>query len=181
MVQNEQMAPATATLSPESHQPAHVPSAQSTTQLPPELEKAQKLLDAGRAEEALKVVIGRSSGGPLAVNARAVCLMRLNQPAEAVKALRTIALESGGLLLKRNTSLAVKTNFATALALSGNVSGASRILGEIEEKNDKHVQALRQAIERWQKNLSTWEWLQWKTGIAIERAVQLDFPPGTLI
>jgi hypothetical protein len=155
-------------------------AAASTAELPDELQKIQKLLDSDRPEEALKIAVGRGSGGPLHANARAVCLMRLGRPEEAVKVLRPVAVEGGGVFLHTNAPLAAKINFATALALSGNPQGTVGVLNEIEQEDNLHVQVLREAIRRWEKELSLWEWIQWKGGVSISKPVSLDSPPGTL-
>lgn len=151
------------------------------SQLPDDLQKIQDLLEAGRPEDALKIAVGRGSGGPIHANARAVCLMRIGKTEEAVKTLRSVALEGGGVFLRAQAPLACKINFATALALSGNPGGAINVLSEIKQEDDPRVQALREAIRRWEKGLSLWEWIQWKGGVSINLPVPLDFPPGTLI
>lgn len=154
--------------------------ARLAVQVPPELRKIQQLLDAGRPEQALLVANGNGSGGPLHSNARAVCLMRLGRADEAVRILRSLVLNPGGLFLRENVPLAFQINFATALALAGHSQGALAILNEIRQQDDPRLAALRHALRRWESRLSLWEWIQWKGGIAISRPVPLDSPPGTL-
>ena len=158
------------------------PPAQSniSRELRSHLDRLQQLLDQSRADEALKLATGRGSGSPLDVNARAVCLMRIGRPEEAVKILRNIVLEGSSPYLKASAPVVFKSNFVTALALSGNPVGAYRALEDLREVAHPRLAELRLAIAQWVKTLSVWERVQWTCGIELNKPVLLSFPPGEL-
>jgi hypothetical protein len=151
------------------------------SELPAALRECQGLLAAGRAKEAFQVLNSRGLSGVQFQNARAVCLLRLNDPAAAVAALRTLVMEPGALAMRADVPILFQINFATALAMSGNVLGAVRIMNGIEQPDDPRLQELRQAVAQWEKTLTFWEWIQWCGGVSIDRPLSIGFVPGSLV
>lgn len=145
------------------------------------LKKIAALLESGQPQAALDLVNSRNSSDPSLKNARAVCLMRLGNPDQAVRVLREITLANGGVWFRDNIPLEYKVNFATALAMTGNASGAASILNELPTENSPSVARLQDAIQRWKQSLSLWQRFLWKLGIASEQPVPLDFPPGEIV
>ncbi|QDU40601.1 hypothetical protein Mal4_49590 [Maioricimonas rarisocia] len=144
------------------------------------LQQIHDLLARQKNQEALTLASGSGTDGIPFRNARAVCLMRVGDPQQSVRVLRSLTV-SGGVTLRSDSPLECQINFATALAMSGNAQGAVSILDSINRDNDPRVHRLRDAIAHWQTKLTFWEWIQWKGGMAVERPVPLDFEPGELM
>jgi hypothetical protein len=106
--------------------------------------------------------------------------MRLGNVKVAVDVYRGLVLSSGGLILRQDVPVVYKTNYATALLLSGNVSGCQRVLNEVNDQSSPPVQRLRDAIHGWVKGMSFWQRLNWWTGGTPTHPVVLNFPPGEL-
>jgi Flp pilus assembly protein TadD len=172
---------ATAKKSPKSsvNKTSQSPDATPADGLTPALRTVKSLLDAGRPEDAFHVVNGLGLRDAATQNARAVCLMRMGRPEEAVRALRGAVLK-GGLILRDDVPTAYKVNFAVALALSGNPTGAVAILSEFDAEDHPQVIALRQAIQRWKRSLPFLQRLQWTLGANIESRVPVDEAPGVI-
>lgn len=156
-------------------------------QRPPQSAPADKrlrqiydLLNCGKTEEALTLASKRGAAGIPIQNARAVCLMRLGDPEQAVRILRSLTV-TGGVNLRSDAPLECQINFATALAMSGNPLGAVRILDAINADDDPRIVRLRNAIADWKSLLSLWERIQWIGGVALNRPVPLAYEPGELI
>src|SRR5262249_577514 len=73
-----------------------------------------------------------------------------------------------------------KTNYATALLLSGNIAGGLRALDEVRDEQCPAVGRLREAVRRWERNLTFWQRVNWWLGGEPDRPLTLDFPPGDL-
>ena len=56
------------------------------------------------------------------------------------------------------------------------------VLAEIKDERHPRIQQLRAAIKRWEKSLSFWQWLNWRTSWIepTNRPVTIDFLPGEL-
>ena len=147
---------------------------------PPGLrDQVEKLLQAGQPKKALDVLARSKVHPPWSTNAIAVCLLRLGQADRAVELFRNLVL-SGNLFLRPDVPTAWKVNFATALLMSGNLSGCVQLLGDIREEDHPGVQRLRAALRSWHSRLSVWEKIQWLLGGQPASPVELDFPPGEL-
>lgn len=160
---------------------------QSSSQLPNDsrldasLRQAQRLIDAGQPDQALKV-LGRSKLTTDEVrNARGVCLLRLGRIDDALQQFRTLTLAPGCTWMKPGLPAIYQVNFATTLLISGRRAGCLSALYEIDDQSHPSVLRLRGAIERWQRSLSWSQWLLWKIGVEPSLPVALDFPPGELI
>jgi hypothetical protein len=144
------------------------------------LDQARHLLELDKPQEAFDLINAKGSGAPAMKNARGVCLMRMQQPALAVRTYRSIVLDHNGISLRSDVPIVYKTNFATALLLDGNVSGCQSVLDEIRDENDPGVQKLRSVIQRWVSELSFLKRLAWKAGSQPAHPVTIDFVPGEL-
>jgi hypothetical protein len=144
------------------------------------LDQARHLLELGKPKEAFDLINAKGSGAPAMKNARGVCLMRMQQPALAVRTFRSVVLDHNGLSLRADVPTVYKTNFATALLLEGNVSGCQSVLDEIRDEDDPGVQKLRAVIRKWVAELSFLQKLAWKAGSQPVRAASIDFLPGDL-
>ena len=75
-----------------------------------------------------------------------------------------------------------RTNFATALLMSGHPAGCEEILADLVDKTHPSVQRLIKAIDQWVKSLTFWQKLNWWVGRIEPKDchVRLDFVPGEL-
>ncbi|WP_437224287.1 hypothetical protein SH661x_003566 [Planctomicrobium sp. SH661] len=156
------------------------PPTRETRSLPEPLPKVQELLNAGRVQEALQLASGRGSGGPAIRNAIAVCQMRLGKPDDAVRTLRSAFIAQGSTNFRENVPEIYRVNFATALALMGNLSGALSTLRELENPTTAEAAQLLEAIRRYEKQLSFPAWIFWKAGLSGESPLDLGEQPGTI-
>ena len=115
-------------------------------------------------------------------NIRGVHFLREGNLDEAVNVLRGLVMPPGCTWTRPDAPNLYKRNFATALLLAGHPSGCLELLAEMRDEQHPRVQQLRAAIKRWEKTLSFFQWLNWRTGW-IEPAnhpVTIDFIPGEL-
>lgn len=146
----------------------------------PLLEKVRQLLAAGRADEAKRLLVREHSEHVLVKNALGVCLLRLGQFDDAVKLFRGIALTGHGIVVRTDVPTIVKSNFATALLLRGEVDGCLSILSESQDLQHPSVIRLYEAVQRWKKTLTIGQRLHWWLGVPPEKPVPLDFEPGEI-
>ncbi|MDA1050648.1 MAG: hypothetical protein O3C40_09220 [Planctomycetota bacterium] len=138
-----------------------------------------RLSSVGEVRATSDAPVDRSSNNQ---NRRAVKFLREGNLVEALCILRSLVLKPGCTWMRPEVSNLVKRNFATALLLDGHPSGCLEILAEIKDETHPRVRELRAAIERWEKTLSFFQWLNWWTG-RIEptnRPVLIEFILGEL-
>jgi len=140
--------------------------------------EARELLARGRPAEALSVVRPFVSGDPEARNIQGVALLRLGHVDRALRVFESLVLGSNGVSPRKNVPDLVRTNFATALLLSGDVRECLRTLKELKNPGAYTAVCLQTAVRRWWKGLSLWQRLRWCLGGTPHRPVKLDFPPG---
>jgi len=115
-------------------------------------------------------------------NIRGVQFMREGNIDEAVSILRSLVMPPGCTWTRPDAPNVFKRNFATALLLAGHPSGCLELLAEMRDDQHPRVQQMRAAIKRWEKSLSFFQWINWRTGWIepANRPVLLDFVPGEL-
>lgn len=149
---------------------------------PPEsadlLARIDHLLRDGRADQALDAATG-VPGSPWVENARAVCLLRLGQPARAAEVLRGLVFDPSGLTVRTDADPAFLANYATALLLTGNTDGFHGMLNAVRDRGHPAVVRLTDAVRRWKAAMTWGEWVRSLLG-APARPLTLDFPPGDL-
>lgn len=144
------------------------------------LEQVRKMLEAGKAAEAMEMLGSLRDDGVWLRNARAVCLMRLGRAEEAGRSLKTILFRHDSAAARADAPEAVKLNYATAMLLTGNVAGAQSVLEEVLEDTPA-VWKLRGAIKAWRRRLPLHRRLATMLGAyPYDTPVSLDFPPGEL-
>jgi hypothetical protein len=143
------------------------------------LGKVKQLLDEQRSEKALEVITRSRLSSPWITNARGVCALRLGNAKQASGIFQGLVGHLG-VMLKPDTPLVFKTNFATALLASNNTAGCLSVLHEIGKEQNPTVQRLRTAIREWKQGLSFWQKFKWYTGDYPEKPVVLSFPLGEL-
>jgi hypothetical protein len=170
--------------SPELSPPAQQGKTNSPETRPPEvvelLAKVGQLLDEGQAGRALDVIAQSGVASPWATNALGVCQLRLGNAKVAIDVFRGLVLGAGGLVLRRDVPVVFRTNYATALLVSGNLSGGLTVLNEIGDEANPGVGKLRAAVRRWKGGLTFWQRLNWWMGGEPAHPFALDFPPGDL-
>ncbi len=145
------------------------------------LEQVKQLLADNRPEEA-HGLLGRvrDTSAPV-VNARAVCLLRLGRPQEAARILGPLAYSNGGMMPNLEALLSVRVNYATALLLSGNISGCQGALRDLFREEHPSIDRLRGALAKWRKSQGLWRRLLMAVGVEPYGArVVPDSPPGEL-
>jgi hypothetical protein len=147
---------------------------------PPEvaalLAQVEELLHEDRPRAAFDLLARSKNGSPWVMNARGVCLLRLGEIESAIQLFRGMVLSTGGILVQPNLPTVFKTNFATALFLSENVSGGLSILKEIKDAHHPSVRKLHAALEHWKQGLSLWQKLQWYLGGQPVHPVVIELP-----
>jgi Flp pilus assembly protein TadD len=154
---------------------ADQPTSKATSDL---LRKTRVLLDQGLALKALTMVRESESHEIALCNAEGVCLLRLGRVPEALELFRSLALNESSLLLKPDIPTEVKTNFAMALLLDGEIFGAADVLHECEDPCHPSVAKLIATIARWKESLTPLQRLLWHLGSQIEKPIELQEPPG---
>src|SRR5262249_51595959 len=143
------------------------------------LGEVSKLLGEGQTERALDVAARARVPSAWVTNALGVCRLRLRNPRLAVDLFRGLVL-GGGVVPRQDVPAVFKTNYATALLLSGNIAGGLRALDEVRDEQCPAVGRLREAVRRWERNLTFWQRVNWWLGGEPDRLLTLDFPPGDL-
>ena len=170
---------------PELSPPTEGPPKAGEAELkPPEivdlLGKVDKLLREGQPERGLETAGRAGLKSPWVTNTLGVCQLRLGNSRVAVDVFRGLVLGTGGLVLRQDVPAVFKTNYATALLLSGNVSGGLRALDEVQDEQSPAVGKLREAVRRWVRGLPFWQRVNWWLGGEPDCPLALDFPPGDL-
>lgn len=142
------------------------------------LREAMRLAESGRSDQAL-AVLNRSNMNTDAIrNTRGVCLLRLGRAEDALRIFRSLVLAAGNTWMKRDLPVVYRTNFCTALLLTGRAAGCWDALTEIDERDHPSVVRLRETLDRWRRGLKGWSWLVWKMGSDPSVPVTLDFVAG---
>ncbi len=144
------------------------------------LVKAQSLLDQGQTAEALEMLsfCGRNTHG--IENAKGVCLLRLGRYDAALKILRELVFPRGAFSIPDDTPTVFRTNYITAMLLSGSVMTAGELLKDVPDRSHSAVQRLKTAIRQWRRSLPWWRQLLLWVGAYPDKPVRLDYPPGDL-
>ena len=144
------------------------------------LDRVRQLLDEGRPDQALETIQRSGQRSRDVENARGVCLLRLGKCDQAFALFRDLVFPAGSFSIDPQTPIVFRTNYATALLLTGNVMVGQSILAQIEDKQHPAVVKLRSAIKQWKKSLGLFRRLLVPVGIYPDRPVTMDFPPGDL-
>lgn len=151
------------------------------SRLPDQLALIGQLLDANNCAQAMEIIRASKADSPELRNAMGVAMMRGGNPKGAVELYRKLVTNNTGLALKSNAPTVYKANYATALYLTGNVSGALAALSEIGDEKHPTVAKLRTSIAKWRKSLTVWRriWLT-LSGEAPDGPVEFVGAPGDL-
>ena len=133
-------------------------------------------------DKAIRLSNKQKGQDPDVVNALGVCLMRVGRYEDAVTLFRNLVLERDRTWMRKDRPLHYRTNFATALLLSGRPSGCLEMLHEMRTEAPPLASVLRSAIKRWESTLSFWSWLDWKMSRIEPKntRITLDVVPGEL-
>lgn len=144
------------------------------------IDRVQRMLDQGHAKQAFDLINARGAGDASVRNARAVCQLRLGKADEAVRLLREIVLPHGRVDLRTDVPVCFKTNYATALFLSGNVSGGETVLHDLRGAKHPRLADLHRALDGWVASLSYWQRFLRRCGLPLDKPFSIDFAPGDL-
>jgi hypothetical protein len=143
------------------------------------MQQIAKAAREGRLETALKLASTDAGASPQFTNAKGVCLLRLGRAEPAVQIYRTLVLQAGCVWTRPDRPLHFKTNFATALLMTGHPGGCLDVLHEIGNEHP-HAALLRSAVKSWSRSLPLWRRIDWWIN-HIEPdnvAITVDFVPG---
>jgi hypothetical protein len=142
------------------------------------LRKVQGQLDEGQPKAALDVIERSRLKADWVTNAIGVCLLRLGEGELARDVFRRLV--GSGMALRPDAPLVFKTNYATALLVTGGISAGLDVMAELHGEEDETVRRLQSAIEQWKKGFSLWQKIKWYTGDIPDRPIPLDFALGSL-
>ena len=134
--------------------------------------------DAGHLENALHLLAAANQNTNETRNARGVCLMRIGRISDAVRTLRSLVLAPNCTWMKPDLPVIYGANFVTALLLAGQPGGGRDLLREIAQQEHPSVIRLWEALKDWERGLTWWQWLNWKTGLVPDVPIELKFVPG---
>ena len=118
-------------------------------------EYIEKLINENNVEKAMDILNRNSDTSIWSQNARAVCLMRLNFPANAVKILTPIVFAGSSIVFNSQATDKIKLNLAQAMLLTGNVAGAVKLI-ENTQQDCPLRNKLDTAIKKWKQSLPIW-------------------------
>lgn len=145
------------------------------------LNQVKKLLDENHPDEALRLLARSRDTAPLLQNARAVCLMRMDQADDALRLLTPLVFPRGGMAISHDVPLATKVNYITAMLLKGNLAGCSTVLGELRDEKSPAVERLRKALDDWKKSQGLGRrFLMLMGAYPFNARVPLTFLPGEI-
>lgn len=124
------------------------------------MEKIRKAVEAADYDAALNLA-EQLPASEQSLNTRAVLLMRTGHAAQAANALRPRVFDTKTGVVREGVAELTIGNLASALFMCGKVAGARQLLKRISA-GAPVAQKLQQAIAEWEKQLSWWQWLDWK-------------------
>jgi Flp pilus assembly protein TadD len=138
------------------------------------------LLDNNQVQEAMQLITRTKSQTDPMLNAQGVCLMRMGQTKDAVKALRSLAF-NGLPAIPSERPAVIQANYATALLLFGDNTQAIDIIRRLDETQQPYVAKLKQTIKNVRKDLGLWGRFLWAMTLYPKAQIQLDYAPGALL
>jgi len=143
------------------------------------IERVKGLLDQGRAQEAMEFVNHLGQETAPIKNARGVCLLRLGRAEAAVSEFREITFR-GFMCIPSDTPVVYQTNFATAMLITNQKTGAIEIINGLDGNKHPAVAKVKAAIDKWKEGLNPLQRFLCKIGVYPGKAVPIDFVPGDL-
>ena len=144
------------------------------------LEYIKELVTQNNNAKALEILNHLANKSMWFQNTKAVCQMRMNASASAVRTLQPVVFIGGSVTINPETPDKIKLNLAEAMLLSGNVAGAVNILEYCSQKSPARDK-LENAIKKWKQSLPIWPRLMILLGgLPIDKPVNTDAPYGEL-
>lgn len=140
----------------------------------------EKLINENNIEKALDILNHNSDKSIRSQNARAVCLMRLNSPKDAIKILTSIVYPGSFIAINPEAPDKIKLNMAEAMLLTGNVAGAVKLI-ENSLQDCPLRSKLKTAIKNWKKSLPLWSRLETMLGtLPYDKPITVEGPHGEI-
>lgn len=143
-------------------------------------EYINKLINENKNDKALEILNHISDKSIWSQNARAVCLMRLDSPANTVKVLTPVVYLGNSVAINLDVPDKIKLNLAEAMLLCGNIAGAVNMIDNCQDdcpQRDK----LKGAIKKWKKSLPLWSRFMIVLGVLpYNKPVIVESPHGEL-
>jgi hypothetical protein len=150
----------------------------TTKSIQEKLDVVQNYLKSGNPEKALRL-LGEERHNPELVNARGVCLLRLNEIDSAVEVFRELVFQ-GCICISTTVPSLYKANYITALLLNGSTSMAMELEGTLFDKSHPYVAALKQAMRNWRHTLPWYQRIMCNVGMYPNKPLPLPFEPGSI-
>lgn len=144
------------------------------------LARVSQLVSAGDPKAAIETMGRATPKSPWVDNAIGVCLMRLGMWQQALDVFRGLALGPGGVVLRADAPPVFKSNFAAALAATGNLDGFFRALSDLRDENHSSVVKLRDRVDQWTAGFTSWQKIQWHLGASQPAPFPIDTNLGDL-
>ena len=148
----------------------------TTKNIEEKLTVVNNYLKSGNPESALRL-IDKETHQPELVNARGVCLLRLNKIDPALEFFKEIVFQNCICMPSTTPSLYI-ANYLTALILKGNTPIALDLEETLNGSSHPYVVELKQAMRKWRRALPWYQRILCKVGIYPNKPLTLQFEPG---
>ncbi|MDD5458448.1 MAG: hypothetical protein PHF37_03550 [Phycisphaerae bacterium] len=151
----------------------------SSTKSQSSIAHIRQLLNDGRPHDALKFINHLGLKSPIMENARAVCLMRMGKPEQAISVLRDIVFR-GYVCMPSDTPALYQANFAVAMLMVNQKDGAIPILTKLNVSECPQVAKLKDAVSEWMQSLNIFQKLLCRIGYYPAKKIKIEFPLGEI-
>lgn len=145
------------------------------------LEQIQDFIQRNNYRDAIDLINRSGQHSAPMENARGVCMLRTGEIDKATKVFRELVFPTGSICADPNAPLVYRTNFVTAMFLSGNLVAGMNVLGQVQDRQHPAVVRLYGALKTWKQGLRLFQRLGTLLNAYPHKPVSLDFPPGDLL
>ena len=144
------------------------------------LEQAQDFIQRNHYHDAIELINRSGQHSAPMENARGVCMLRTGEIDKAAKVFRDLVFPTGSICADPEAPLVYRTNFVTAMFLSGNLVAGMNVLGQIQDRQHPTVVRLYAALKSWKQGLGLFQRLECLLNAYPHKPVGLAFTPGDL-
>jgi len=148
----------------------------TTKMIQEKLTAVQNYLNSGNPEKALHL-LDKEIHQPELVNARGVCLLRLNKIDPALELFKGLVFQNF-ICMPSTTPSLYKANYLTALLLKGNTPTAFDLESTLNGSSHPYVVELKQAMLNWRRSLPWYQRILCTVNIYPNKPMKLPFEPG---
>jgi Flp pilus assembly protein TadD len=145
-------------------------------------ERIDSLLNDGKPQAALELIIKSKQKNPAMENVRAVCLMRSGKFQEAVTVLTELVFPGRTVGVAGGLPVVYLTNLAVSMLKVNNTEGALLLFQQVEQEDPNHpaVVKLSRMIGTWKRSLNIFQRLLLSMGITPRKPVAVENADGDL-